>query len=116
MTVVGARAVLSVPAVPARRSVRAGAALASVLLIGTLAGCGASRPSDADRASWQSWATDIVASAPDAAVSGEFAGTDDLPRTSLDFAVPTAVRELTSLSVSATSADAEGAWTARLRR
>ena len=41
--------------------------IAAAMLIGTLAGCGASRPSDADRASWQSWATDIVASAPDAA-------------------------------------------------
>ena len=150
---------------PARRSARAGAALASVLLIGTLAGCGTSGPSDADRASWQSWAADIVASAPDAAVSGGFAGTDDQPPTSLDFAEPTAfgslelrcigtdraefslhfvadgatidsrqdivcqrgasrtaiavpiaVRELTLLSVSATSADGEGAWTAQLRR
>ena len=145
-------------------AVRAGVAVASVLLVAGLPGCGASGPSDTDRAAWQTWASAIVDSAPDATVSGTVAGGDQAPETvsfasptafqslelrcigtdraefSLTFvaegstidsrqdivcqggasrtaiAVPIAVRDLVSLSVSATSADGEGVWTAQLRR
>ena len=88
---------------------RTGAAVASVLLLGSLAGltgCGTTGPSDADRASWQSWAAAIVDSDPDATVSGGFDA----------IVVPIAVRDLVSLTVTATSADGEGVWTAQLQR
>lgn len=147
---------------------RTGAAVASVLLLGSLAGltgCGTTGPSDADRASWQSWAAAIVDSDPDATVSGGFDANADPASATVDFntptafqalelrcigtdraefslafvaedatfdsrqdivcqggatrtaiAVPIAVRDLVSLTVTATSADGEGVWTAQLQR
>ena len=58
--------------------------------------------------SWSAAAlrTAIVDSDPDATVSGGFDA----------IAVPIAVRDLVSLTVTATSADGEGVWTAQLQR
>ncbi len=72
---------------------RAGVAVASVLLVAGLAGCGASGPSDTDRTAWQTWASAIVDSAPDATVSGTVAGGDQAPET-VSFASPTEFQSL----------------------
>ena len=74
-------------------AVRAGVAVASVLLVAGLAGCGASGRSDTDRTAWQTWASAIVDSAPDATVSGTVAGGDQAPET-VSFAAPTAFQSL----------------------